>query len=70
MDRLEALQNLRAACNQISAQITQMHPLVPALGDAPTQNEVLKGLFELTKQVEVVKKHLLRLEKSDSSTLV
>ena len=44
-----------------------MHPVLPKLGDAPTQGEVLKALFELTKQVEVVKKQLMRLEKRDDS---
>ena len=36
----------------------------------PAQAEILKALFELTKQVEVVKKHLIRLEKDDGSALV
>jgi hypothetical protein len=70
MDRASALQQLRAASNQLSAQITQMHPLVPGLADGPTQSEVLKALFELTKQVEVVKKHLIRLEKSEDTALM
>jgi hypothetical protein len=44
-----------------------MHPALPGLGDAGTQGEILKALFELTKQVEVVKKQLMRLEKRDDS---
>jgi hypothetical protein len=44
-----------------------MHPALPRLGDAGTQSEILKALFELTKQVEVVKKQLMRLEKRDDS---
>lgn len=68
MHRDEAIQRLRTACNQIAAQVTQMHPAVGGLGEAGAQGEILKALFELTKQVEVVKKHLLKLEKSDSST--
>lgn len=70
MDSLTAIQQLRTDCNQISAQITHMHPLVPKLNDPATQSEVIKALFELTKQVEVVKKHLIKLEKRDGSTLV
>ena len=45
-----------------------MHPALPKLDDAATQGEVLKALFELTKQVEVVKKQLMRLERRDDST--
>ena len=70
MDRAAALQQLRAASNQLASQITQMHPVVPGLADAGTQSEILKALFELTKQVEVVKKHLIRLEKAEDTVLL
>jgi hypothetical protein len=52
----------------IAAQVTQMHPLAGAITDPVTKSEVFKALFEITKQVEVVKKHLLKLEKRDDST--
>lgn len=68
MNRPAAIKEIRDRTNQLSAQITALHPLVPKLDDAPTQGELLKALFELTKQVEVVKKHLLKLEKRDDST--
>ena len=50
--------------------VTSMHPLVPKLGDSAAQGEIYKALFELTKQVEVVKKHLLKIEKRDDSSLL
>jgi hypothetical protein len=68
MDKAEAIRELRAKCDELSRQITAMHPPVPKLEDAPTQNEIIRALFELTKNVEVVKKQLLRLEKKDDST--
>ena len=68
MERPEAIRELRTKCDDVSRHITAMHPLVPALADAPAQNEIIKALFELTKNVEVVKKQLLRLEKRDDST--
>lgn len=69
-NRTEAIQELRNACQQIAGTVTQMHPKVPKLEHSGTQNEVIRALFELTKQVEVIKKHLLKLEKDDGSTLV
>ena len=60
----------RSQANQIATHVTAIHPLVPSLADAPSQAELLKALYELTKQVEVVKKHLLKLEKRDESFLV
>lgn len=70
MERSELIGQMRATCNELSAGITRLHPQVPKLGVPAAQGEILKALFELTKQVEVVKKHLIRLEKEDGSTLV
>jgi hypothetical protein len=67
MDRTTAIQQIRQACNQLSTGVTAIHPLVPGLADQPTQDEVFKALYELTKNVETVKKQLLRLEKRDDS---
>lgn len=65
-----AIPEVREKVNQIGALITSLHPLVLKLNDPPTQNELLRALFELTKQVEVIKKHLLKLEKRDESSLL
>ena len=48
----------------------KIHPLLPALDDDPTKSEIVKALFEITKNVEVVKKQVMRLEKRDDSTLL
>lgn len=54
----------------LSTTITKMHPLSPSLKDAATETEVFKALFELTKNVEIIKKNLMRLERRDDSELV
>lgn len=68
MNRDAAIQQLRGRCDEISRTVTAMHGDVSRLESPPVQTEVLKALFELTKQVEVVKKHLIRLQKGDGST--
>ena len=70
MDRIAAIAAIRTACNTLSASVTNIHPLLPALADEPTKAEIVKALFELTKNVEVVKKQIMRLEKRDDSTLL
>lgn len=70
MERNEAIQKIREQANQIAAVVTSIHPLVPGLNDPPTQGELLKALYELTKNVEVVKKQLLKLEKRDDSSVL
>lgn len=70
MDRSTAISEIRAACNTIAGGVTSIHPLLPALGDDATKAEIVKALFELTKNVEVVKKQVMRLEKRDDSALL
>ena len=70
MERTAAVQQIRERVNQIATQVTAIHPLVPGLADPPAQGEVLKALYELTKNVEVVKKQLLKLEKREDSPAI
>jgi hypothetical protein len=64
------LTEIRGRADQIARLVTEMHPLSRQLQKPDAQSEIFKALFELTKQVEVVKKQLLRIEKEDSSKLL
>jgi hypothetical protein len=68
MTAKEAIAQLRDSSNTIAKQVTAMHPVVPKLENADAQNEIFRALFDLTRAVEVVKKHLLKVEKQDNST--
>ena len=70
MDRATASKELREHCNTASAAVTKMHPLLNALGDDATKGEIVKALFEITKNVEVVKKQIMRLEKRDDTSVL
>ena len=70
MERSEAVAQMRALCHEIGGTVTRLHPLVPRLAEPTTQGEILKALFGLTKELEVVKKHLIRLEKGDTTALL
>ena len=70
MERNEVIQKIREQANQIAANVTAIHPLVPGLADPPAQGEMFKAIYELTKNVEVVKKQLLMLEKRDDSSVL
>ena len=51
-----------ARCKTIGAELMRIHPAVPGLGNKEVQDELYKTLFEITKQVEVIKKRLAKLE--------
>jgi len=70
MERAEASQQIREHCNTVSTAVMRIHPLLNALGDDATKGEIVKALYEITKNVEVVKKQIMRLEKRDDSSLL
>lgn len=70
MERAAAIEQIRAECNHLAVAITRLHPLIPVLQDPATQAEIFKALFELTKNVETVKKQIMRLERRDDNDLV
>ena len=70
MDKPAAIQQIREVCNHVSRELMRIHPAVPALADKEAQDEIYKTIFELTKNVEIIKKRLARLETKDDSTLL
>lgn len=70
MDRTSAIAEIRNRAQEIASAVTALHPLLDPLGDEPTKAEIVKAMFELTKNVEVVKKQVMRLEKRDDSALL
>jgi hypothetical protein len=70
MDRATATTQIREHCNSVAGAVTKMHPLLNALGDDTAKTEIVKALFEITKNVEVVKKQVMKLEKRDDSALL
>jgi hypothetical protein len=66
MEREQAVQIIKHSCGAISAELTRLHPAVGALGDQPIQDEMIKALFQLTKDLETVKKLVRKSEQGAS----
>jgi len=62
MDTSTAIAQIRQACKTMVTELMRIHPAVPALGNKELQDELYKTLFEITKNVEVIKKRLAKLE--------
>ena len=67
MDRDTAVAQIRKACHGISLELMKINPAVYALDDKEAQDEIYRTVFELTKEVETIKKRLAKLERSDES---
>jgi thymidylate synthase ThyX len=70
MDRTTAIAQIREACKNIALQMMKIQPVIPKLEDAATQADCIKAAYELTIQLEIIKKKIGRLEKQDDSTLL
>jgi len=70
MEKSAAIHQIREVCNNVSRELMRIHPAVPALADKEAQDELYKTIFELTKNVEIIKKRLARLESKDDSSLL
>jgi hypothetical protein len=62
MEPNEAAEVIKKCCNTISAELTRLNPAVNDLGNKPIQDEIFKALFQLTKDVEAVKKFVRKAE--------
>ena len=67
MDRSAAIDQIKQHCNEISRELMRIHPAVQSLNDSSCQNVLYESLHELTKNVEIIKKHLLKLQAADNS---
>ena len=70
MDKAAAIKQIRDVCSNVARELMRIHPAVPALAEKEAQDELFKTLFELTKQVEIIKKRLAKLEAKDDSALL
>ena len=70
MDKAAAIKQIREVCNNVSRELMRIHPAVPALANKEAQDELYQMIFELTKNVETIKKRLAKLEAKDDSALL
>lgn len=67
MERPAAIQQIRDAARTIVQSLMKIHPAIPHLGDAETQDACFKHLHQLTTELEAIKKKLAILERKDAS---
>ena len=68
MTKEEAIARIEDACKQIALQMMKLQPAARSLGDEATQTAVVKAAHQLTVELEVIKKQIIRLQKRDQTT--
>lgn len=69
MDRQASIQQIKKACSNVAAELMKIHPAIPALGHAQAQEEIIKAVFQLTKELETIKKKVALVEKQKETPL-
>ena len=68
MTKEDAIAKIQASGQVISLEMMKIHPAARALGDEGVQAAILKAAHQLTVELEVIKKQVIRLQQRDDST--
>lgn len=51
----------------MASEMMKIHPAAAALADKATHEEIIKLLFQITKDLETIKKRVAAIEKQDDT---
>ena len=63
MDRAEASEKIKDHCKTIALEMMDLNPAITHLDDEETQEALFEASYELTKQLEIIKKRVIILER-------
>lgn len=70
MTREEAITKIEGACKAIALEMMKITPAARHLGDEATTGDIVKASYQLTIELEIIKKKLIQLKGRDDSTLL
>ena len=65
MNQEEASEKIKDHCKIIALEMMDLNPAITYLDDQETQEALFEASYELTKQLEVIKKRVIKLERSN-----
>ena len=63
MNRAEASEKIKDHCKTIALEMMDLNPAITHLDDEQTQEALFEASYELTKQLEIIKKRVIKLER-------
>ena len=67
MDPTDASEEIKERCVTIAREMMHLNPAIGALDDKETQEAVYEASYELTKQLEIIKKRVIKLERGSGA---
>ena len=58
---------IKDGCKTIALELMDLNPAIARLDDAETRETLFEASYELTKQLEVIKKRTIKLERRDAA---
>ena len=68
MDRAEATEKIKGHCAVIAQEMMHVNPAVNALDDEETPTAIYEASYELTKQLEIIKNRVIKLERGSGAS--
>ena len=65
MNQEEASEKIKDHCKIIALEMMDLNPAITYLDDQETQEALFEASYELTKQLEVIKKRVIKLERGN-----
>jgi len=66
----EAIRKIEEACKTIALEMMKVTPAARQLGDEETTSAIVKASYQLTVELEIIKKKLIQLKGRDDSSLL
>jgi hypothetical protein len=63
----ESSEKIKAHCKIIALEMMELNPTIASLNDTETQEALYEASYALTKQLEIIKKKVIQLERRDGS---
>ncbi len=70
MNREEAIRRIEEACKTIALEMMKVTPAARQLGDEETTAAIVKASYQLTVELEIIKKRLIQMKGRDDSSLL
>jgi hypothetical protein len=67
MDRPTAIAQIKDVCKTLAVEMMKLHPAVPPLNDKPTQTEIYEAIYRITKDIEIIKKKVIKLQAGEET---
>ncbi len=68
MTQSEAIERIEAACKVIALEMMKVTPAARHLTDEQIKSDVVKAAYQLTIELEIIKKKLIKLKGRDESS--